>query len=61
MKEELIAIAYFRGDAGKASGVVRDLLRQGIARFRENLSDQDLARFEEILENVRLSESLRDQ
>lgn len=59
MKEQLIAMAYYRGDAGHASGVVRDLLMQGIARFENSLDARSRERYEEILANVRESESLR--
>lgn len=53
--EMLIAISYFRGEAGRYAGPARDFIRRGIDEFTGGLSDRDRRRFNEILENVRLT------
>lgn len=53
--EKLIAIAYYRGQAGAYAGPARDFLARGIDQFIEGLSDKDRKRFNEILANVRIT------
>ena len=60
-KEELIAISYFRNGSDEFGPVVRDFIQDGLIRFRASLSERDKARFREILENVKLTRSMRGQ
>ena len=59
MKETLIAIAYYRGDKGQHSKVVRDFLQAGIDRFLAQLGEKDRLRYERILGTVTTSETYR--
>lgn len=57
--DQLIAIAYMRGEAGKYAGPVRDFVAEGVARWTESLSAADRKRFESILKDVRLATATR--
>lgn len=53
--EALIAISYYRGEAGQYAGPIRDFVARGIREFVESLSDKDRRRYDEILANVRIT------
>lgn len=61
MVVQLVAVSFFQGRRGEYSALIRDFLTQGIARFEAGLSERDRARYDEILANVRESESLREK
>lgn len=52
-KEQLIAIAYLRGEGSSYAGPVRDALARYVSAFVGGLSPADRKRFDEILSNVR--------
>ena len=60
-REALVAIAFHRGDLGRYADPARDFIAQGIARYLSGLSEKERARYAEILETVRTSETLRRQ
>lgn len=59
MRERLIAISYFRGDAGEFSEVARDFVEAGIQAFERGLSEKDKRRYREILENVEVARAMK--
>ena len=59
MKQMLIAVAYFRGEGGSFAGPARDFIRAGMDQWLAGLSAKDRARFEEIMESVRVADSYR--
>ena len=50
----LIAISYFRGEAGRYAGTARDFIQRGIDEFLQGLNERERRRFNEILENVKI-------
>lgn len=58
-REVLIAMSYFRYASGEFGAVARDLLTEGIERFRASLSPKDKAAFAEIENNVKAAEALK--
>lgn len=57
----LIAIAYYRGEGGSYAGPVRDALGAYTRDFVASLSPADRKRFDQILETVKTSETMRAQ
>lgn len=51
----LIAISYFRGEAGRYAGPARDFIQRGIDEFLQGLNERERRRFNEILENVKIA------
>ena len=51
----LIAISYFRGEAGRYAGPARDFIQRGIDEFVQSLNERERRRFNEILENVKIA------
>ena len=51
---QLIAIAYYRGEAGRYAGPARDFILSGIRDWVEALGPKERKRYEEILANVRI-------
>lgn len=51
----LIAISYFRGEAGRYAGPARDFIQRGIDEFMQSLNERERRRFNEILENVKIA------
>lgn len=58
-RDHLVAISYFRGEAGTYAGPARDMIARGIREFLERLTDADRKRFEEILQNVKIIRNSR--
>lgn len=58
--ELLVAISFFRGEAGSYAGPARDYIFQGVQRFKSGLSDADRKRFEQILANVQTRRSFQE-
>ena len=52
--EQLIAVAYFRGEGGQYAGPARDFIARGLREFVASLDAKERARFEEILGNVKV-------
>lgn len=51
---KLVAIAYYRGKK-RYSDVSRSMLSDGIVKFEKSLGPKDKKRFDEILQNVKIS------
>lgn len=51
----LIAISYFRGEAGRYAGPARDFIQRGVDEFMQSLNERERRRFNEILENVKIA------
>lgn len=51
----LIAISYFRGEAGRYAAPARDFIQRGIDEFVQSLNERERRRFNEILENVKIA------
>lgn len=51
--ENLVAIAYYRGNGGQYAAPARDFIDRGIRDFIESLSEKEKIRFNEILRNVK--------
>lgn len=61
VREKLRAISYFRGDSGDFGAVARDFIEAGIVAFEAGLSPSERRRYGEILENVRVTVTLRSE
>lgn len=59
-RDHLVAISYYRGEAGSYAGPARDFIARGIREFIESLSAEDKKRFDEILSNVRITHNSVD-
>lgn len=57
--EKLIAIAYFRGEAGIYAGPTRDFVQAGIRQWTESLTTNDRKRFESILKTVAEAQTMK--
>ena len=53
--EQLLAVAYFRGEGGQYAGPARDFIATGLRLFLAGLDDKERKRFDEILSNVRIT------
>lgn len=51
----LVAISYFRGEAGRYAGPARDFIQRGVDEFLQSLNERERRRFNEILENVKIA------
>lgn len=57
---KLRAISYYRGGRGVFADAARDFIDAGIRNFIEGLSDKERKRFDEILDNLTMADSLKD-
>jgi len=53
LRDSLIALAYFRGQRGEYSSVVRDLLTESLKQKIHEMSASEKAQYKEILESVK--------
>lgn len=53
--DRLIAVAYYRGEGRKFASSARDFMERGLREFVAGLSDKERKRYEEILQNVRIT------
>lgn len=56
---ELRAVAYFRGKKGKLAAGAREVHMRGMESFVDSLTLSEQKRFREILESVRMAESMK--
>ena len=52
--EQLLAVAYYRGEGGQYAGPARDFIARGVREFIGSLDEKERKRFDEVLENVRI-------
>lgn len=60
-RDKLVAIAFYRGQAGKYAKPAQDFIVEGIERFLAALSPKERGVFDEILQTVKTSESYRKE
>jgi hypothetical protein len=53
--EQLLAVAYFRGEGATYAGPARDFVATGYRLFLASLDEKERKRFDEILANVKIS------
>jgi hypothetical protein len=58
-KQALVAIAFYRGEAGSYAGPVREALAKYAREFRAGLGEAEAKRYDEILANVQTSDAYR--
>jgi len=59
MKQKLTAIGYMMGAGGEYSAALRNLLKEAICTYIDNLDERKRAEYESILDNVRAREVLK--
>lgn len=53
--DRLIAVAYMRGEGRKFASSARDFIERGLLEYVAGLSDKDRKRYNEILQNVKIT------
>jgi len=53
LRQQLVALAYLRGDAGAYANLARTLMREVVKEQIEGLDPQELKDYKKILESVR--------
>lgn len=57
---KLRAISYHKGGKGRYADPARNFIAEGIKRFEEGLTDRERKRYQEILDNLTMADSLKD-